>query len=300
MNFLSIKDITKKEVLDLFRRAEKFRNDQLTAYKINTLKMGGLLFFTPSTRTRVGFEAASWKLGYKTILLDETKPSVSEGWSESIADTIRTMNAYVDFYFIRHPNSAIFDQITPYTKYPVINCGNGNDEHPTQALIDAYAIWSKFGRLDNLTITIIGDLKYSRSVHSLILLLAKFSGNTVNEIAPDELVLERKYKEAFEKKNVLMRLEKTDLGKEQVLYSAGFPPVNPSGTFSQKIIRKYIITEINAKTLSEDCIILNPLPRIDEIAVAVDNLPQAHYFIQNEHGLYVRMAIVEAFCTNKA
>jgi aspartate carbamoyltransferase catalytic subunit len=296
MNFLSIKGITKKEILDLFKHAEKFRNDKLTAHQINTSKVGCLLFFASSTRTRVGFEAASWRLGYKTILLDETKPSVSEGWSESIADTIRTMNAYVDFYFIRHPDSTIFDQIIPHTNYPVINCGNGYDEHPTQALIDAYTIWLKFGHLDNLTITIIGDLKYSRSVHSLMLLLAKFSGIKVNEIAPDELILQQKYRDAFENKNSFTRLKKPNLGKEQVLYSAGFPPVNPSGTFSQDIIRKYIITKADAEVLDEDCIILNPLPRIDEIDVAVDNSPNAYYFTQNELGLYVRMAIVETFC----
>ncbi len=296
MNFLSIKDISKKEVLDLFRCADSFRKERLPQATINTSILGGLLFFAPSTRTRVGFETAAWKLGYKTILLDEAKPSISEGWSESMADTIRAMNAYVDFYFIRHPDSAIFDQVVPYTDKPVINCGNGYDEHPTQALIDTYAIWLKFGRLDDLRITIIGDCRYSRSVHSLMLLLSKFSGVSVNFICPNELMIQDEYIKAFGKNNHPGRIKKSDLGKEQVLYSAGFPPINPSGTFSQSVVRKYRITRADADALDKECIILNPLPRIDEIDIAVDDSPKAYYFKQNEWGLYMRLAIVSKFC----
>jgi aspartate carbamoyltransferase catalytic subunit len=295
MNLLSIKNISRKDILGLFALADDYRSTQATAQDVDTSKLFGLLFFQPSTRTRIGFEAASWKLGYKCVILDEAKPSISKGWSETMPDTIRTMNAYVDAFFIRHHDDDIFNQIVAYTNYPIINCGNGYDEHPTQALIDAYAIWVKFGRLDNLTITFIGDTCYSRSTHSLVLLLAKFTGNTVNEITPKELSLPNRYTDDFKKNNSLKQLTKKELGNEQVLYSAGFPPINPSGTFSQKIVRQYIIDNKIASSLAKDCIIMNPLPRIDEIDSEVDKSPKAYYFTQNELGLYMRMAIVKSF-----
>jgi len=295
MNLLSIKDITREDVLGLFTIADDFRLKPSNGKGIDNSKLFSLLFFQPSTRTRIGFETASWKLGYKSVLLDEAKPSVSEGWAESMPDTIRTLNAYMNAYFIRHHDEKVFEEVTPFTGYPIINCGNGYDEHPTQALIDAYSIWVKFGRLDNLTITFIGDTRYSRSVHSLVLLLAKFTGNTVNEITPKELTLPNRYTDDFKKKNSLKQITKQELGNEQVLYSAGFPPINPSGTFSQKIVRQYIIDNKIAGSLAKDCIIMNPLPRIDEIDSEVDKSPKAYYFTQNELGLYMRMAIVKSF-----
>ena len=297
MNLISINDLTKQQILNLFERAEHFRATKKQVVEIDTSKLVGLLFFEPSTRTRVGFETAAWKLGYKSIVLDETKPSISKGWSESMSDTIRTMNAYVDMYFIRNPDPNVFEQVVPYTSSPVVNCGNGYDEHPTQALIDAYAIWVKFGRLDELTISLIGQTRYSRAAHSLVRLLAKFKNVRLQEITPKELTLPKEYVQGSGL-NQPGRISKAGLGKEHVLYSTGFPPINPSGTFSQAILRKYAITRDDADRLRQDCIIMSPLPRIDEIDGAVDASPKAYYFKQNELGLYMRMAIVEAITTN--
>jgi aspartate carbamoyltransferase len=298
VNLLSINDLSREDILHLFTVADKYRFGSDNSNDVDTSKQFGLLFFQPSTRTRLGFETASWKLGYKCVILDEAKPSISKGWSETMPDTVRTMNAYVDAFFIRHNDEDIFSQVVPYTDFPVVNCGNGYDEHPTQALIDAYAIWVKFGRLSDLTVTFIGDTRYSRSVHSLVLLLAKFSGNTVSEITPKELSLPNKYTDDFKKNNSLKQINKHKLGNEQVLYSAGFPPINPSGTFSQKIVRQYIIDSNVEASLAKDCVIMNPLPRIDEIDVEVDKSPKAYYFIQNELGHYMRMAIVKHFLSD--
>ncbi len=293
-NLLSIKDLSKDDVINIFHQADMLRRE--SDFPLQNTRVGGLLFFEPSTRTRVGFEVASWKLGYKTVFLDEAKPSVAKGWSESMPDTIRTLNASVDFYFIRHPDANIFDQVLPYTSCPVINCGNGYDEHPTQALIDAYAMWTKFGRLDGLSITFIGDLKYSRSTHSLMQLLSKFSGVKIQEIAPDKLRLDTAYTEILRKKGAYIRADVAHWGDAQVVYSAGFPPISPAGTFPQSIVKRYVVTRAIADTLPEGSIILNPLPRIDEIEVEVDSSPKAYYFKQNELGLYIRMAIVKAYC----
>lgn len=296
-NLLSSKDLSKKDILFIFKRTEELRKQTVPVEQIDMSKLGGLLFFEPSTRTRIGFEVAAWKLGVKTTIMQETKVLDTMSRAESIRDTIRTLNPYVTFFCIRHPDENIFDEIIPFTNHPVINCGNGYQEHPTQAFIDAYTMWTKFGKLDDLNITMIGELKYARAVHSLILLLSNFSNITINEFAPDQLRVQDDYKKAFEASgNTYKRIDKPDWDNTQVVYSTGFPPKNPSGTYSQVSRDKYKITKAITKKLPPDCIILNALPRIDEIDEDVDSLPNAHYFKQNELGLYVRMAIIEHYC----
>ena len=294
-NLLTISDLTRKDIVALFTRTDKIRERRTTAV-VNSSQLGGLLFFEASTRTRIGFEAAAWKLGIQTVVMNETKNNTRMSEGESIRDTIRTLNPYVTFFCIRHPDENIFSEVLPFTDHPVINCGNGYDEHPTQALIDAYAIWTKFGTLDGLTITMIGDLRYTRSVHSLLLLLSRFSDVTVQQFAPKQLQLQDVHLQSFLANNTLTSSSAPHWGKEQVVYVAGFPPVNPSGVFPQTVRNKYTITPMVVGQLKAECIILNPLPRIDEISEAVDSSPNAFYFQQNELGLAVRMAILEQFC----
>lgn len=296
-NFISAKDLSREDVLAIFKRADEFSTSRVVPTRVNLSHLGGLLFFEPSTRTRIGFEAAAWKLGINTVVMNETKQTESMSQSESMADTIRTLNAHVSFYCIRHPSEKIFDQIIPYTQHAVINGGNGYQEHPTQALIDTYTMWLRFGSLDGLTITLIGEIAYARAVHSMLILLANFSGVTINELTPLQLKLQDNYKNLFEVNgNRYCRLNKPSWGKEQVLYSTGFPPKNPSGTFLEPLRSKYKITRAIASKLAPDCIILDALPRIDEIDQEVDSLPAAYYFKQNELSLYVRMAIIDYFC----
>lgn len=295
-NLLSVNDLSKQDVLAIFKKADSLRKQQQVS-EVDLSKLGALLFFEASTRTRIGFEAASWKMGVKSIVIQETKLNNTMSRAESVRDTIRTLDPYVSFFCIRHPDKNIFSEVVPFTKRPVINCGNGYEEHPTQALIDAYSMWSKFGNLDGLLITMVGELKYSRAVHSLLLLLAKFSNITVNELSPMDLCVQTIYKDAFRSNgNTFRTLSKPTWGDEQVVYASGFPPKNPSGTFSQSIRNKYKINAAMVKQLSTDCIILNALPRIDEIDKEVDDTPNAYYFKQNELSLYVRMAVIERYC----
>lgn len=283
--------------MQLISIADSFLNGaKPNVMKNNLQKVGGLLFFEPSTRTRIGFEVAAWKLGIKTVFLEKTKPSKSTDWVETISDTIKTMNAFVDYYFIRHPSNEIFNEIVPHTALPVINCGNGYDEHPTQAIIDAYAIYKKFNTLDDLTITFIGDVRYSRAAHSLILLLRNFNNIKINIISPAKLGLQNDYLKRLSSNIEVRKITKLELGKEDILYSSGFAPINPSGTFSQEIIKKYAVTLDDVKKLNSNCIIMNPLPRIDEIDLDVDDTKNAYYFRQNELSLYARMAIIDLFC----
>lgn len=296
-NLLSAKDFTKKDVLEIFKRADQLRKQSSKSRVIDTTKVGGLLFFEASTRTRIGFEVASWKLGVKSVIMQETKLTETMSGAESMEDTIRTLNPYVTFYCIRHPDENIFGKVIPFTDHPVINCGNGYQEHPTQALIDAYSMWAKFGSLDGINITMIGQLKYARPVHSLLILLSNFSNITVNQVVPKELQLPDSYRKLFEVNgNTIKTSSNHEWGSEQVVYSTGFPPKNPSGTFLQTLRDKYKITRNLVNEFSSDCIILNALPRIDEIDNEVDSTPNAYYFKQNELGLYIRMAVIESYC----
>ena len=295
-NLLSINDLNKQDILAIFKRVDELRQKPPVS-KPDLTKLGALLFFEASTRTRIGFEAAAWKMGIKSVVMQETKLNEQMSKAESMRDTIRTLDPYVSFFCIRHPDENIFSEVVPFTKRPVINGGNGYEEHPTQALIDAYTMWLRYGSLDGLRITMVGELKYARAVHSLLLLLAKFSGISINELAPTELQVQASYKKAFEANgNVYKKLSKPAWGSEQVIYVTGFPPKNPSGTFSQTLRNKYKITKAIVGQLSPDCIILNALPRIDEIDEDVDDTPNAYYFEQNEFGLYVRMAVIEQYC----
>jgi|SRR3990167_381190 len=295
-NLLSINDLSKRDVLYIFKRADKLRKGSNKVVRFDPSKVAGLLFFEDSLRTRIGFEVAAWRLGIKSVKINGTKITKNMGRAESIRDTIRALDPYVSFFCVRHSDENIFAEVTPFTKQPVINCGNGNLEHPTQALIDAYTIWTRFNNIDGLTVTMVGNLKYSRSAHSLALLLAKFNNVTVKTYAPHELALENKYKATFSKNgNTVIDIQHPEWGNEQVIYSVGFPRNNPNGKFPLARSKKYRITKSDVAKMASDSILLNPLPRIDEIDQEVDELPNAHYFTQNELGLYVRMAIIEKY-----
>ena len=295
-NLLSIKDIARADFQALCEQAETFRQNPDEAVPIDTSQQGGLLFFESSTRTRIGFETAAWKLGIKTVSIYETKHNDTMSAAESLPDTIRTLNPYVSFFCIRHSDEVVFSQILPYTSHPVVNCGNGTQEHPTQALIDGYTMLSRFGSLDGLNIIMTGALRYSRAANSLMALLAKFNGVSVTAFTESDLDFRDKVIRDFVgNSNEYRHSDSPDWGNAQVIYSAGFTPSNPSGEYSQAVRDKYKITREIANNLG-DGIIMNPLPRINEIDPDVDETPQAHYFQQNENGLYMRMAILERYC----
>jgi aspartate carbamoyltransferase catalytic subunit len=186
-NLLSIRDVSRDAFEALCSQADTFRQQPDKQMPIDTTQQGGLLFFESSTRTRIGFETAAWKLGIKTVAIYETKQNDTMSSGETIADTIRTLNPYVSFYCVRHSDEDIFDQIIPNTTHPVVNCGNGHKEHPTQALIDGYTIASRFGGIDGLSITMTGALRYSRAANSLLSFLAGFKDITISGFTEPEL-----------------------------------------------------------------------------------------------------------------
>lgn len=294
-NLLSIRDVSRDDFESLCSQADTFAQ-QDEQMPVDTTQQGGLLFFESSTRTRIGFETAAWKLGIKTVVMNETKQNDTMSTAESIADTVRTLNPYVSFYCVRHSDDGIFDKIVPNTTHPVVNCGNGYKEHPTQALIDGYTIASRFGGIDGLNITMTGALRYSRAANSLLAFLAGFNDVTINGFTEPELDFNEDVILEFTKSgNKYKHPTSPDWSGSQVVYSAGFTPKNPSGEYPQTVRNKYKITRDIADELG-DGIIMNPLPRIDEIDSDVDEMPQAHYFQQNENGLYMRMAVVSRYC----
>lgn len=295
-NLLSTKDINRDDFEALCEQAESFRQNPDKSVPIDTSQQGGLLFFESSTRTRIGFETTAWKLGIKTVSIYETKHNDTMSAAESLSDTIRTLNPYVSFFCVRHSDEDVFDQILLYTSHPVVNCGNGSQEHPTQALIDGYTMLRQFGSLDGLNIIMTGALRYSRAAHSLMALLANFNDVRVTGFCePDLDFSNESIREFVRNGNKYQHSDTPDWGKSQVIYSAGFTPKNPSGEYSQTVRDKYKITREIADELG-DGIIMNPLPRIDEIDQDVDDTQQAHYFQQNENGLYMRMAVVSKYC----
>ncbi len=299
-NLISMKDLDRADFEALCEQADLYRQNPDKSVPIDTSQQGALLFFESSTRTRIGFESAAWKLGIKTVSIYETKHTDTMSAAESLADTIRTLSPYVSFFCIRHSDEDVYSQVLPYTKHPVVNCGNGNQEHPTQALIDGYSMLRRFGKIDGLNIVMTGALLHSRAAHSLLRLLSNFKGIQISVFTPPELDFSKDTISEFIKNgNTYKRLDYPDWNKAQVIYSAGFPPKNPSGEYSQAVRDKYNITREIADQLG-DGIIMSPLPRIDEINPDVDDTVQAHYFQQNENGLYIRMAIIEKFCIVKS
>lgn len=295
-NLLSTKDVARADFEALCEQADLYRQNPDESVPIDTSQQGALLFFESSTRTRIGFESAAWKLGIKTVSIYETKRNNTMSAAESLSDTIRTLNPYVNFFCIRHSDEDVFDQVLPYTSHPVVNCGNGSQEHPTQALIDGYTMLSRFGSIDGLSITMTGALRYSRAARSLLTLLSSFEGVKVNGFTEPSLDFYDEDIQRFTKSgNEYQYTSSPEWDNVQLIYSAGFPPKTPSGEYSQAVRVKYKITREIADELG-DGIIMNPLPRIDEIDPDVDDTVQAHYFQQNENGLYMRMAIVSRYC----
>lgn len=254
------------------------------------------LFFEPSTRTRLSFEAAMYELGGHVLgFSDAGSSSATKG--ESVADTTKMVNCYADIIAMRHPKEGAPLVASMNSKIPVINAGDGGHNHPTQTLTDLLTISRKKGKLNDFTIGFCGDLKFGRTVHSLITALARYTGVKIVLISPDELKLP-----SYIKKDVLVKqgieYEQTDnleavLPELDVLYMTR---VQKERFLSEeeyiRLRDSYILTAEKLKAAKEDLIVLHPLPRVNEISVDVDDDPRACYFEQALNGKYIRMALI--------
>lgn len=289
-------DFTTEELEEVFELADRIIERPEEYSNLCEGKLLATLFYEPSTRTRLSFEAAMIRLGGKVIGFSEAGSS-STAKGESIADTIRTIGCYSDIAVMRHPKEGAPKVASLYSTIPVINAGDGGHQHPTQTLTDLLTIRSIKGSLSDLTIGLCGDLKFGRTVHSLIKAMSRYKNITFQLISPKELKIpEYIKKEVLEKNNIkfteVERLEDA-IGSLNILYMTR---VQKERFFNEedyvRLKDSYILDQEKMTMAKEDMIILHPLPRVNEISLEVDQDPRAFYFKQTKFGMYVRMALI--------
>jgi aspartate carbamoyltransferase catalytic subunit len=303
-HLISPLDLTLTELQEILDLAEKIIDNPKRYANVCQGKKLATLFYEPSTRTRLSFEAAMLNLG-GSVLGFSSADSSSAAKGESVADTIRVISSYADICAIRHPKEGAPLVASLYSSIPVINAGDGGHNHPTQTLTDLFTIQRLKGRLHNLTIGFCGDLKFGRTVHSLINALVRYENNRFFLISPEELkipaylreeVLDAgkiPYKEVKVLEEVMPHLDllyMTRVQRERFFNEEDYIRLKDS----------FILDAKKMKYAREDMLVLHPLPRVNEIAAEVDNDPRAVYFKQAEFGVYVRMALIMKLLEVKA
>lgn len=290
-------DLKREEVDFFISEAESLRGKTTQDLKG---KVVAALFFEPSTRTRLSFESAALRLGAGVIsVADASTTSTKKG--ETLADTIRVFDKLADIIVMRQPTAGAADEAIKYTPKPLINGGDGANQHPSQALLDMYTIHRERGMIDGLTITFVGDLKFSRTVHSLIYILAQYKAKIIF-VSPEELQIPREYIEILKKAGVAFE-EMTDFAeaikKSDILYMTRVQKERFE-TEADYLKHKgaYILTPTLVELGGKHIRVMHPLPRVDEIETGVDEMPQAAYFRQVENGLYMRMALLKNLSKN--
>ena len=295
-SLFSITDLSVEEIQSLIDTANQIIEDPDRFAHVCDRKKLATLFFEPSTRTRLSFEAAMYELGGQVIGFSSANSS-SAAKGESVADTAKTISCYADIIAMRHPKEGAPLVAAMNASIPVINAGDGGHNHPTQTLADLLTLYREKGRLNDLTVGFCGDLKFGRTVHSLIAALARYTGIKVVLISPKELQLP-----SYIKKDVL---QKYDIPYTQTTNLEGAMPqldalymtrVQRERFFNEedylRLKDSYILDPEKMKNAREDMIVMHPLPRVNEISVAIDNDPRACYFKQVLNGKYMRMALI--------
>jgi len=291
-SLVSISDYSKEEILAILDSAAEFEANPNR--KILDGKVIATLFFEPSTRTRLSFETAVIRLGGSIIgFSDAATSSSSKG--ETLNDTIHMVSCYADAIVMRHPLEGAARYAAEVSPVPIINAGDGSNQHPSQTLLDLYSIFKTQGTLENMTICVVGDLKYGRTVHSLIMAMSHFHP-TFKFIAPDELRIPDEYK-VFCNKNDIPFTEVTDLNDNfndaDILYMTRVQKERFLDLMEYELVKNvYTLKNSMLYNTKPNLRILHPLPRVNEIDPDVDDNDKAYYFRQAQNGLYIRQAIV--------
>ncbi|MPQ46596.1 aspartate carbamoyltransferase [Marinifilum sp. N1E240] len=291
-SLVSIDDYTKEEILEVLARAAEFEKNP----NCNLLegKVVASLFFEPSTRTRLSFETAISRMGGKIVgFTDSSSSSVTKG--ETLKDTTKMVSNYCDLVVMRHPIEGSARYASEVSEVPVINAGDGANQHPTQTMLDLYSIYKTQGTLENLNIFMVGDLKYGRTVHSLLMAMSHFNP-TFHFIAPKELEIPLAYKIFMDKNNIKYQ-EHTEfddiINDADILYMTRVQRERFADPLEyEKVKNVYILKNDMLENTKDNLRILHPLPRVNEIAVDVDSNPKAYYFEQALNGVYARQAII--------
>jgi aspartate carbamoyltransferase catalytic subunit len=287
---LSAAQLSRSQIEGTLRLAQELHHRRPMV--IATGKVVGLVFFQESLRTRIGYEVAAHRAGCAAVTVSAPKDAAYMGAPESLEDTLRSLEPNCDVICLRHADESAPQRATASVRTPIVNCGNGFDEHPSQALIDLLAIEEAFGTVDGLRIAIVGDLAQMRAGHSLILALARFERVLVRCISPPTARLPKRFAEPFEASgNTLETADSLDLDDIDLVYIAGLPrtPENGVTLGDQDRLR---ITRSVAANLPSATRIFCPLPRVDEIEDDVDALEQAAYWRQNNLATPVRTAVL--------
>ena len=295
-SLINILELSAEEIAGLIATAEDIIADPQKYAEACHGKKLATLFFEPSTRTRLSFEAAMYELGGQVLGFSEAASS-SAAKGESVSDTVKVVSCYADIIAMRHPKEGAPLVASMKADVPVINAGDGGHNHPTQTLADLLTIWREKGRFTNLTIGLCGDLKFGRTVHSLIEAMARYENVRFVLISPEELKLPSYVKKDILQKKGIPYTQTTDLESVMpeldVLYMTR---VQRERFFNEdeyvRLKDSYILTPEKLKTAKESLSILHPLPRVNEISVAIDDDPRACYFKQALNGKYMRMALI--------
>ena len=295
-DLINILDLSTEEIDSLIERAKDIKKDRSKYSEVCKNKILATLFFEPSTRTRLSFESAMLSLGGNTLgFADSSSSSASKG--ESVADTVSVVSGYADIIAMRHPKEGAPIVAAKHSLVPVINAGDGGHYHPTQTLTDLMTIHEEKGSFDNLTVGFCGDLKFGRTVHSLIGAMSRYKNIKFVLISPDELKLPSFVKQEYIKDKGIEYVQCTSLdeviGELDILYMTR---VQKERFFNEedylRLRDSYILTEDKLKNARDDLCILHPLPWVNEISTAVDGDPRACYFKQAHNGRFVRMALI--------
>ena len=292
-NFVTIADLSKEKILYMIKLAQEF--EKHPNREILKGKVIATLFFEPSTRTRLSFETAANRLGAKVIGFTDAKvTSATKG--ETLKDTILMVSNYADAIVMRHYIEGAAQYASEIAPVPIINAGDGAHQHPSQCMLDLYSIYKTQGTLDNLNIFLVGDLKYGRTVHSLIMAMRHFNP-TFHFVAPQELSMPSEYK-LYCKKHGIKYVEHTEFNEEviseaDILYMTRVQKERFSDLMEyEKVKNVYILKSDMLDNARENMKILHPLPRVNEISYDVDENPHAYYIQQAQNGLYAREAII--------
>lgn len=280
----------------LFDLTKKIKKNPIKFNKKLAGKIVALLFYEPSTRTRFSFESAANRLGAVCITTENASIFSSSAKGETIGDTAIMLNSFADVTIIRHKENVSAEKMLETTANPIINAGSGTEQHPSQALLDLFTIYEKFGRLNNLRIAVVGDLLHGRTCSSLLYLLSKFENNVFYLVSPEQLKIKDNLREWLKRHNAQFT-EITDLEKIlseiDICYMTRVQKErfqNPE--IYEQIKGLYILDNKKVDTMKDDAILLHPLPRTNEIPVDVDNNKRSWYFKQADNGLWVRMALL--------
>lgn len=288
----TIAEFDRRQILEILDRSELHRRNRGPTATPLAGRVVGLFFFQASTRTRLGFHAAAARLGATALALDTMRCERGMSRAESPLDAFRSVASYCDLIVLRHHDEHELRRMIAEAPVPVINAGSGIRHHPTQTLVDLFHVRSRLGRLDGLRWGIAGDLLHSRAARSLLDALAHFPPSELRLMSPEDRALPPGELRHLHR-TPIRRVDALELSSLDVLYMAGYPEGVEPDRASPAERRRFRLTSESTRELPAAALILDPLPRIDEIDAAVDPLPQAEYFDQSRNGLFVRITVLE-------